>query len=63
MAFPYLFPYGTGCPFEINAKRKSESLIEIVRHLINYCEEINGVREYRFAKHSRFILWIYNIIY
>ena len=33
------------------------------RHLFKYCEGIDGQLSYRFAKHSRFIFWLYNLHY
>ena len=63
MAFPTLFPYGSGDPFEVNWRSNDEKFLTKVRHLINYCEIYNGKKEFRFATHSRFILWIYNINY
>ena len=33
------------------------------RHLLKNCEDIDGHLEYRFAKHPRFVLWLYNLHY
>ncbi len=63
MAFPTLFPYGSGDPFEIDEQFNRETFLEKVKHLIGYYEIINNRKKFRFAIHSRFILWIYNIQY
>jgi ATP-dependent DNA helicase PIF1 len=62
MAFPTLFPYGYADPFGVHNRHAEETLRNKVRHLIHYMEIIDGERVCRFAKHTRFILWIYNIL-
>jgi hypothetical protein len=65
MAFPCLFPHGKGDPFSIN--ETDERFYLKIKYLVNYCEIIheNGrhKKEFRFARDSRFVLWIFNIYY
>ena len=50
MAFPTLFPDGTGDPANTATKRHA-TLGEKVKHLIKFAENINGKWVYRFARH------------
>ncbi len=61
MAFPTLFPDGSGDPYAIHAEMNKESFLSKVKHLLNYYEKIGDKIISRFAKHSRFVLWIYNV--
>ena len=63
MAFPCLFPYGKADPFGIHSRHAEVSFLLKVRHLFNYMEVINGENVFRFARHTRFVLWIANIGY
>lgn len=63
MAFPTLFPDGHGDPYDIHEHSNRETFLEKIKHLINYHEIVNKRKMFRFAVHSRFILWIYNIQY
>ncbi len=66
MAFLTLFPTGRGdllgtCPY-----RNKRTFVQKYRALLKYCESESNdsnVFEYRFAKHSRFVLWLYNLHY
>ena len=62
-AFPTLFPYGTGDPWAVIRNSDGKTILEKSRHLLRYCEVSNGKREFRFAKNSRFVLWLYNILF
>ena len=61
MAFPTLFPDGTGDPTNTATKRHA-TLGEKVKHLIKFAENINGEWVYRFARHPRFAYWAFNMI-
>ena len=61
MAFPTLFPDGTGDPTNTATKRHA-TLGEKVKHLIKFAENINGEWVYRFASHPRFAYWAFNMI-
>ena len=61
MAFPTLFPDGTGDPTNTATKRHA-TLGEKVKHLIKFAENINGKWVYRFASHPRFAYWAFNMI-
>ena len=61
MAFPTLFPDGTGDPTNTATKRHA-TLGEKVKHLIKFAEIINGKWVYRFASHPRFAYWAFNMI-
>ena len=63
MAFPCLFPYGKADPFGVHPRFEEVSILLKVRHLLNYMEVINGECVFRFARHTRFVLWIANIIH
>ena len=61
MAFPTLFPDGTGDPTNTATKRHA-TLGDKVKHLIKFTENINGEWVYRFASHPRFAYWAFNMI-
>jgi hypothetical protein len=63
MAFPCLFPYGKADPFGLDSHRNQETFLNKIRHLINYTEIINSEKVSRFQRHTRFVLWIYNVYY
>ena len=61
MAFPTLFPNGKGDPTN-QALTRDVSLLERIRHLIKFAENVNGKWVYRFACHPRFFYWAFNMI-
>jgi hypothetical protein len=63
MAFPSLFPNGIGDPFSISKSHKPETLLNKVKNLLYFAEMIGEDMECRFAQHSRFVMWIHNILY
>ena len=63
MAFPTLFPFGRGDPFGSDANSNKVRFLVKIKHLLNYCEMVDDRQEYRFSKHARFVLWLYNINY
>jgi hypothetical protein len=63
MAFPCLFPYGRADPFGLDPHCNQETFLNKIRHLINHTEVINFERVSRFQRHTRFVLWIYNVYY
>jgi len=57
LAFPTLFPDGKGDP------TKTCNLVkELIKHLLKYTEKKDGRWIYRFASHSRFAYWAFNMI-
>ena len=62
MAFPSLFPYGTGDPFGVYKESSKKTRLQKIQHLLRYCELINGVLVSRFAEHPRFVLWVHNLV-
>ena len=60
MAFPTLFPYGTGDP-TTKCRQCSISFSESFKHLISYGETINKKIIWRFATHPRFMYWALNM--
>lgn len=62
-AFPTLFPTGAGDPWRLDAYSDANTQLMKFRHLLRYCEEVDGKLEFRFAQHPRFVLWVYNIHY
>lgn len=63
MAFPGLFPTGRGDPFAITNSTEKETLLNKVKNLLYYGEVVENELECRFAQHSRFVMWIHNILY
>ncbi len=64
MAFPTLFPYGSGDIFGADPHSNKKSFVQKFRYLLKFCEiNDDGTLDYRFAKHSRFVLWLYNLHY
>ena len=61
LAFPTLFPDGTGDPTNPSLLRDI-SLSERIKHLIKFAEQINGKWVYRFASHPRFSYWAFDMI-
>ena len=65
MAFPCLFPDGKGDPFACS--ETDERFYLKIKYLVNFCEIVHEMgrdkKEYRFARDSRFVLWIFNIYY
>ena len=61
--FPTLFFSKNGDLYGNTEHSSAATLIHKVRYLIEYCETINGRYISRFAKHIRFICWIFNIYY
>lgn len=61
MAFPTLFPNGSGDPTNLSLVR-DVSLPERVKHLLKFAEMKNGKWTYRFASHPRFAYWSFNMI-
>lgn len=61
MAFPSLYPDGTGDPTNL-ATKCNVTLGEKVKHLIRFRECINDKWEYRFASHPRFAYWAFNTL-
>jgi hypothetical protein len=61
MAFPTLFPNGSGDPTNLSLVR-DVPLPERVKHLLKFAEMKNGKWTYRFASHPRFAYWAFNII-
>ena len=60
MAFPTLFPHGTGDPTN-PARQLKVSLTDSFKHLIKYGEIIEGHPHWRFATHPRFSYWALNM--
>jgi hypothetical protein len=60
MAFPTLFPYGTGDP-TTKSRQCSISFSESFKHLISFGECINNKFVWRFATHPRFMYWALNM--
>ena len=60
MAFPTLFPHGTGDP-TIKARKRAVSLTESFKHLICYGEIQENKAMGRFASHPRFMYWALNM--
>ena len=68
MSFPTLFPDGKGDLMNTATMRNiSENETEFfalkIKHLIRFGEYIDNRWSYRFASHSRFSYWAYNILY
>jgi hypothetical protein len=64
MAIPTLFPYGTGDIIGADPDPNKKSFVQKFRYLLKFCEiNDNGTLDYRFAKHSLFVLWLYNLHY
>ena len=62
MALPTLFPDGKGDPTN-QALTRDVSLVDRVKHLIKFAENLNGKWVYRFASHPRFPYWAFNMIH
>ena len=60
MAFPTLFPFGTGDPTK-KQRHYAVSLADAFKHLISFGEIINGKIVWRFASHPRFMYWALSI--
>ena len=60
MAFPTLFPYGTGDP-TAKDRQHPVSLSECFKHLISFGEVRNNKFLWRFATHPRFMYWALNM--
>ena len=60
MAFPTLFPYGTGDP-TTKDREQPVSLSESFKHLISFGERRNNKFIWRFASHPRFMYWALNM--
>lgn len=61
MAFPSLFPDGTGDPTNL-ATKCIVTLGEKVKHLIRLRGYINDKWEYRFVSYPRFTYWAFNML-
>jgi hypothetical protein len=62
-AFPALFPYGRGDPFGFSVGHAKVSLSDKLKHLINYCHELDGQLHFPFQEDERFCFWAYNLKY
>lgn len=60
MAFPTLFPRGTGDP-TCPSCHHAVTLTEAFKHLIHYADAIGGQNYWRFASHPRFPYWALNM--
>ena len=61
MAFPALFPYGTGNP-NFPGRQRTVSLTDGFKHLIKYGDiKDNGQMHWHFASHPRFPYWALNM--
>jgi hypothetical protein len=60
MAFPTLFPYGTGDPTK-KQRHHAVSLSDAFKHLISFGETVDGKIVWRFASHPRFMYWALNM--
>ena len=60
MAFPTLFPYGTGDPTTKN-RQHDVTYTEFLKHLIRFAEIVNNKAVWRFASHPRFPYWALNM--
>ena len=60
MAFPTLFPYGTGDPTTKNRKHPI-SYTDFFKHLIRFAKIKNDQIYWRFATHPRFSYWALNL--
>jgi hypothetical protein len=61
--FPTLFLYGYGDPYRNHARASEQSFLAKVRHLLLYGGAGKEDFQSRFAQHTRFVLWIFNVIY
>ena len=60
MAFPTLFPYGTGDP-TTKDRQNVVSISESFKHLVSFGEVRNNKFVWRFASHPRFMYWALNM--
>ena len=60
LAFPTLFPYGTGDP-TCSARQHTITFANGFKHLIRYAEVVDGRNQWRFASHLRFPYWALNM--
>ena len=60
MAFPTLFPFGTGDP-TVKDRQYSVSFSEMFKHLLSFAENKNDKLVWRFATHPRFMYWALNM--
>ena len=61
MAFPTLFPDGSGDPTNPSTHRNVH-FHEKIKHLLKFAEKKNGKWHYRFANHLRFPYWALKMI-
>jgi len=60
MAFPTLFPFGVG-DCTMFDRLKKVTMTESAKHLLKFCQKLNGEYVYRFARHPRWMHWAQNI--